>query len=195
MCKNITRVIAGLGIVAGIGLSALPLSSYAASPDVIISVTVGDSGAGTPDCTGTECFIPGTNNPNGQTLTLADKDGAKFALANIADTPDHSGADQSTITTRMIPTIATEMNPITKDAGYGVMVEITGDGAAGYTDILPATAVTLYQPVSATIATIKSEDVTHDSTFEVLHTESYVSATETGTYTNTLTFTSAVNTP
>jgi hypothetical protein len=40
MSKTITKVIAGLGIVAGLGVAALPLTSYAASENVAVSFKV-----------------------------------------------------------------------------------------------------------------------------------------------------------
>lgn len=42
MSKKITKVIAGLGVVAGLGIAALPLSSYAATNNLDVEVTVGE---------------------------------------------------------------------------------------------------------------------------------------------------------
>lgn len=43
MSKTITKVIAGLGVVAGFGAAMLPLSSYAVDKDVTLTVNVGSS--------------------------------------------------------------------------------------------------------------------------------------------------------
>jgi len=94
MTKRITKVIAALGVVAGLGVAALPLGSYAAQ-DQLVSVIVSASGAGTPDCTGNECDIPGTNNATGQTVTIADKDGVRFSLCLTSATGMGTGADET----------------------------------------------------------------------------------------------------
>jgi len=51
MTKRITKVIAALGVVAGLGIAALPLSSYAAERDVIVRFTIqGTIGSIDPNC-------------------------------------------------------------------------------------------------------------------------------------------------
>lgn len=98
-----TKIIAALGVVAGLGVAALPLSTYAAtdSKDVTFSVEVGESislavdnatvatttalAAGqalTSGLTTTATVI--TNAAGGYTLTIADKD----ADTNLVGTTD-----------------------------------------------------------------------------------------------------------
>jgi len=55
MTKVITKVIAGLGIVAGLGVAALPLSSYAAEAFIPVQVTVGSAAGITTPGGGTGC--------------------------------------------------------------------------------------------------------------------------------------------
>ena len=70
MTKNITKIIAGLGVVAGLGIAALPLSSYAANPqNVLVSVTI-EPTAGTvePLCNNSTAPVEGSGGA-GETIT------------------------------------------------------------------------------------------------------------------------------
>ena len=88
MTKNITKIIAGLGIVAGLGVAALPLGTYAANPqDVIVRVTITETvGTVEPKCTtaatsgaagitlpDADCGIEGVSN-TGIRITIKDFD-------------------------------------------------------------------------------------------------------------------------
>ena len=202
MSKTITKVIAALGIVAGLGVAVLPLASYAATPNVIISVTVGDTGAGTPDCSGTSCDIPGTNWPTGQTITFADSDGGTFSLAHTGDVPSNLGSSTTT-GTRVIPTIGSPIATIPANGGYGVKTTTTGDGASGYVvspaaiessyESAPSVNASMWHPVSNSISTYTSNAAVGDVNIAVTHDARYAANTETGTYTNTVSFTTATN--
>lgn len=92
MTKNITKIIAGLGIVAGLGIAALPLSTYAAtnSSNIPIEVTINATvGTVLPDCkdsgvagngeagaaiAAAKCTVEGESNV-GITMTLANANG------------------------------------------------------------------------------------------------------------------------
>ena len=199
MSKTITKVIAALGVVAGLGVAALPLSSYAATnPDVIISVTVTATGAGTPDCevvSGEDvCDVPGTNNEHGQNILFADPD-TKNNLANNDDVLDDSGS--SATGTRVIETITSPvpMSPgLSAGAGYGVFAAITS--GSGYTSTnLGTIAVprTNWLVVSNSIGTFTSSTPVGDVGIKVTSAIDYPISTEAGTYTNTVTLTTSLN--
>ena len=88
MTKRITKVIAALGVVAGLGVAALPLSSYAAETDVLVSVEIKTTtGSIEPDCETSgvdiaggagsiiqgECDIDGSSN-TGILIAIRDTD-------------------------------------------------------------------------------------------------------------------------
>ena len=77
MTKRITKIIAALGVVAGLGIAALPLGSYAApvAEDVLVKITIEPTtGTVDPDCgdaeyagaagaaLNAECEITGSSN-------------------------------------------------------------------------------------------------------------------------------------
>lgn len=88
MSKTITKVIAGIGIVAGIGVAALPLSSYADTEDVTISFKInptvdlfstcgsvnnGSGGISAGGISEVLCEVQYSVN-SGATLSIVDKD-------------------------------------------------------------------------------------------------------------------------
>jgi hypothetical protein len=84
MAKKITKVIAALGVVAGLGIAALPLSSYAEDVDVIVEIlpTIGtvepgcdevDTDGGAGEEIDGECGIAGSSN-TGIKISIKDKD-------------------------------------------------------------------------------------------------------------------------
>ena len=95
MTKKITKVIAALGVVAGLGVAALPLSSYADSTDVEVQVLIGETVViDEPDCTSpssvaagvvadSECEIDISSN-TGVTISIKDKD-ATLVLTGYSD--------------------------------------------------------------------------------------------------------------
>lgn len=83
MTKALTKVMAGLGIVAGLGVAALPLSSYAAADidDILVKVTVNSmftvSASGNIELTNATA----TSSPDGiTTVTVTDNDGGTHAI-------------------------------------------------------------------------------------------------------------------
>lgn len=99
--SKITKTIATLGVVAGLGVAALPLASYAATSDTVtvnalvdtsMSVSLDkDSVSLEPDAGGVPVNTEGTqtitatattNNTNGYKLTLTDGDSTNHYLAN-----------------------------------------------------------------------------------------------------------------
>ncbi len=106
-----TKIIAALGVVAGIGVAALPLTSYAAENDVTVTVNVSSAISQNITSTNTVTLAPNaadtstmkinssisTNDLDGYTITVKDKD-TNTALVHTT-TPAHTiptGAGQPT---------------------------------------------------------------------------------------------------
>jgi len=116
MTKRITKVIAALGVVAGLGVAALPLSSYAAETDVFVAVGI-DTTTGTiePDCKSGgvvasgaagdiiqgECDINGSSNTG---ISIAIRDRNEDSLNQLGLTGDQSP------TPSIIPAIGASLN-------------------------------------------------------------------------------------
>lgn len=103
MTKRITKIIAALGVTTGLGVAALPLSSYAATStdDVTVEVRIEPTtGTVSPECTTAEatvgagedaedtCAIGGSSN-TGITISISDsatgKNGTSLALTGYSD--------------------------------------------------------------------------------------------------------------
>lgn len=184
---KISKILTAATVLGVMGIAVLPVASYA-DGDVIVSVTVGTQND-TGTCTGAAC-TGGGNNATGYTATITDKDGAKFNLANNTDVADNSGT--SSTGTRAIPTISSPMATIASGsaAGYGVKASAntTGIASGAYTGTYtyaPTALSTSWNPVSATIGTVKSASAGLFN-IGITHAEDYSSGIEAGTYTNTL---------
>jgi hypothetical protein len=105
MTKTITKVVAALGVVAGLGVATLPLSSYAAAETVEVQLRINTTtGSISPDCgvptasadhasTATvaagvlaesNCYITGSSN-TGITINIKDTDGTALGLTGYSD--------------------------------------------------------------------------------------------------------------
>jgi len=197
MSKTITKVIAALGVVAGLGVAVLPLASYAATDDVIIQVTIDPTGVSTPDCTGYLCDIPATNS--GQVITIADKDGTMFSLCENTQTGCTTDTGSSnTSANYVIRTITSELASLTHGQGtgigYGVKSSLTGTGAGGYVASGTSTTGILggnWLPVSASIGTYTAATAVDTVELAISRAADWAVTNIPGTYTNTLSITTA----
>lgn len=196
--SKMTKTIAALGVVAGLGVAALPLSSYAAvvtdSTDVTLNAVVGEAISVTTNAAddtvtinnvtanqdakeGSTVLTIQTNNANGYTLTIEDAD-ATTALKDASNT-SYAG-------------IATLKSGATLDkgtTGWGFKASTTTDGVTAnltnWTGI-KTTAQTLATRASGATAT-DGDQVT--LTFGVV-VDSTVPA---GTYSDVVTLTATTN--
>jgi len=108
MTKSITKVIAALGVVAGLGVAVLPLSSYADSKDVTVQITIeATTGTVNPGCTTAsdsggageiieaDCSMTGSSN-TGVKISIADKDSNLNLVGNQSPTPENIPALSAT---------------------------------------------------------------------------------------------------
>lgn len=189
--SKMTKTIAALGVVAGLGVAALPLSSYAAQREVEISANVLGSIAITTDAEGESDTATGTlhlgdvtpgssvvsealsvtvstNSDKGYDLTLIDKN-ADASLVNKADA------------TQKIPTATTVAQGKT---AWGVR---GGDLGTSSWKAVPASGdVALTVKENAGGATLTDGSETTVVTFGVSVAEGAVAA---GEYTSTVIFT------
>ncbi len=199
MSKTLTKVIAALGVVAGLGVAALPLSSYAADADLPVTVVVEKTGAGAPECTGTGCTIPGTNDPKGQNVTIKDKDTA-LSLCQSAVADGAAGAPAcanmagtSATGVTAIPTLAGEVatlttGPAATPRGWGIKFNaMTGYTASG-------TMTSMFQPAkNSVMGTYTSSGAVGNQEFGIIVEAEYATNTTPGTYTDTLQVTTTIN--
>lgn len=127
--KNITKLIAGLGVVAGLGAAMLPLGSYAASEqNVELSVTVGQALS--------VALSGSTHAISNMAVNTADTNTMKDTVSVTCNSPQgyslklaNTTADTALKTTdgKSIPALAAEgpLNPGT--SAWGVQIDGTGN--------------------------------------------------------------------
>lgn len=150
--SKITKTIAALGVVAGLGVAALPLASYAATTqDIVVKATIGESLTVTAPTSATVELTPtngaaaveksssvtvNTNHLSGFTLNIKDSDAetgltgtggtiaAGTTLDGTASAWAYKGGDKATYTAITATDVAlkTTSAPTTAD---GETVEIT----------------------------------------------------------------------
>lgn len=194
MAKTLTKVVAGLGIVAGLGVAIAPLATYAAQ-DVLISVTVNEED-NTGDCTGASC-TGGGNNGLGYTITIEDGDGVKFNLSNNtldAGSNDNEGATSGGFApigaaTTALPTTWTG-NVYGLKFSAGASSTYTGN----YTGTLAETNAISekYFPVAAEVGTLITA-TPGEVEVSVATGEHHDSTIANGVYTNTISIAFAAN--
>jgi len=182
MSKTITKAIAVLGVIAGLGVAILPLSSYAATSDLPIALSVLASGAGDPDCDPTpaqtvNCDVPGTNNPTGQNIVINDKDSR---LALCLDSVNSQSASSENCTTHL-----------------GATVSLTTWGT--YNDVIPTISAAINNTEAAFTANGGRNAVASPRGYGVRFTEGVASVPQYGTPTipasNTAYFLPVTTTP
>ena len=182
MTKFITRSIAVLGVVAGIGVAALPAMSYAASNDVELSVTVQSTLAGeTAICK--DGLTPATIGA-GTSTTLScgisyQSNGA--ATVSIKDEDETLNLVSGSNTIAPISTAAADVTG--EGWGYKFTVGNAGADSGGLTATNDQ-----YNPITAEDFTIASNTapLTSAATGTFEFKVSTQSGTEAGTYTDTV---------
>lgn len=185
---TITKIAAVLGIIAGLGVSAMPLTSYAAPQDVEVKVTINSTIGGTGvNCTEAStsgaagvqlsevCTYSASSN-NGLTIAIKDKD----AVLNLV-----SGVN----TIAPIASAETATGNLTKN-GWGYKFgNITGVAGVAGTN----SNAEKFTPITASNVTVFTTStagaVAGDFTFAAKTPESQA----TGTYTDVVTITTTAN--
>jgi len=189
MSKTITKVIAALGVVAGLGVAVLPLASYAASEssDLVVFINVTATGVAPPDCnTGSGiCDIPGTNNTYGQTVFVKDKDSNYYLCLDTVCTLNQgaSAASVNAIPPISGPLASLTSGPSTTPAGYGVQYTMAG---GAYTSDFTTGQDAYFHPVSSNIVTYTALAPVADTTLATVTRGTYATNTTPGTHSNTL---------
>lgn len=157
MSKTITKVIAGLGIAAGLGVAVLPLSSYALNQDVTVNFKVNptlsgneticsaaDGGALAAGTVATvDCAINYSAN-GGASVSIKDKDANNSLVGkNVANTIAAFAADAD----------LADLTPGTEGWGYKFTATTPGAAAGGLTAIAAAAN---YNGVPAAALTVGS---------------------------------------
>jgi hypothetical protein len=120
---KISKLILGAGALGVLGITALPLTSYAATADVTLSVTINASDSSS-----------GGNNATGYVWVVSDKDGTKKNLA-LGDATGGASGGLALIANKVAKTTG-----VTANNSYGfevIYTNGTGTATAGYafTDI------------------------------------------------------------
>lgn len=114
MSKTITKVIAGIGIVAGLGAAVLPISSYALAQDVDVSFkinptlsggeticasasNVADGGIAAGTTAEVECDISYSAN-GAASVSIVDKDGSNSLVGTTASNTIAAFSDSENLT-------------------------------------------------------------------------------------------------
>ena len=181
MSKTITKVIAGIGIVAGLGLAALPLSSYAA--DVAVSFTIKPTLAAAP----TICASASATAVNANTVATVDCT-VKYSANGGASVSIKDKDSTLTLTSGANTISAITTNPASLTAGtegWGYKFAATTPGAG--TGGLTAVAST-YSGITASAVTVGSNTA---PVTDALGTFTFAAATAlttpAGTYSDTVT--------
>lgn len=191
--SKMTKTIAALGVVAGLGVAALPLSSYAAQREVEISANVLSAIAVSTDAEGETSTTKGT-------LNLGDvTPGSSEATKDLAVTVSTNSTTGYTLTLKDAATDASLMNgankiPAGATVGQGETAWGVRGAADGNSDLDEETWVAV--PASnKTALTIRNKDAgalegnaeTTSVTFGVSVADD--GNTPAGTYTSTVIFT------
>ena len=183
MTKFITRSIAVLGVVAGIGVAALPAMSYAASSDVELSVTVQSTLSGEPTiCTGG--LTPATIGA-GASTTLSCKISYQSNGAATVSIKDKDSTLDLTSDSNTIAPISVAAADVTGEGwGYKFSVDEAGATSGGLTATNDQ-----YNPITASDFTVASNTapLTSAATGTFDFKVSTLSSTEAGTYKDTVT--------
>ncbi len=187
--SNITKAIAALGVVAGLGVAALPLSSYAvesgpvkvtAVVDNTISVTANDTevNLGTvmpngPVSSASTTVTVATTNETGYTLVVKDADERTGLYKNNAD------GSLNTTDGKFIPAGA----PAKGTTAWGVRA----DAAAAYQGVTP------YSGAGVELKKTTASATTAGDTTSVDFGVSVNTGFESGTYTGEVVFVATVN--
>jgi len=148
---TISKIAAVLGVVAGLGVAALPISTFAASENITVSITVDSSlGGDTTICTDAgeaggpgapieaACELEGSSN-NGLTISIEDYD----ADLNLRITPEVNISTDPYIA----PISAAEVAAGFSQYGWGYRyIDTTGVGAGKATVTNNAT---YFRPITA----------------------------------------------
>ncbi|MDO4759403.1 MAG: hypothetical protein Q4A30_01280 [Candidatus Saccharibacteria bacterium] len=192
-----TKIIAALGVVAGIGVAALPLSTFAANTaDVTVKVMIGeqlslsmDLAASDTEQTMTASEIKtdemkstakvSTNHAAGYTLTVIDKD-TNTALVNESNP------------SATIPAIAVEGALSSGTAAWGLQVDSAYPGTtistAQWSPIPASTSTALVVRNSGALATAVSDEAS-----VVKYGVSTAAGQASGTYSDIITYTVTAN--
>lgn len=149
MTKTITKIIAGLGVVAGLGIAALPLSTYAntsASKNIPVTVTINDTiGTVEPSCTstagqgaagaviGSVCEIDGSSNA-GITIKLKATSSTALTHSDTSTTIAAIGATANLTDAAFIGGGATEGWGFKFDAGSTANLNVSDTSGTGGTN-------------------------------------------------------------
>lgn len=148
--KNITKIVAGLGVVAGLGAAMLPLGTYAAnSKDVQLKVTVGsiltleedaanstkelNLGLGAADSTSLKsAFKVSTNNAGGYDVTVKGKEASADMVNGSNTIPAQSGLPVAGTAGWALKDASG--NWVAANGNAGTAVTVKSNGAAAFED-------------------------------------------------------------
>ena len=201
MTKNITKIIAGLGIVAGLGIAALPLSTYAGSDDIVVRVTIDETvGTVEPDCStsaapagaagvplDSTCGIDGVSN-TGIRILLKDFD----SNLNLVGQSGPAATGPATIAPIGATANLADINATTAASG-GWGYQFVVNGAVGLTK---NPAHTGWNGITASDVMLASSTapVDLDTNTPALNFRTFTPASQTpGVYEDTVTVTVSVN--
>lgn len=143
MSKTITKVIAGLGIVAGLGVAALPLSSYALDQNVTVSFKVNPTLGGNETVCTTTVPNPG-NLAAGTTATVACEigysanGGASVSIVDADGTNNLAGTGSNSIPA--LSATANQSSLVAGTAGWGYKFVVDDAGGTGGLAAIPTAA-------------------------------------------------------
>ena len=197
---KISKLILGAGALGVLGIAALPVTSYGASQEVELSVTISGSDSAN-----------GGNNPNGYVWLINDKDGGTTSLASTGTDGAASGG------LALVGSKVDTSTGITTDNTYGFQVNYTNDtgsvdggtvftdGSGAYfygSDLLVAGAASSVTNTSTPVAVSTSAAGTVNVSIPALNGNAaggansaykYDTTLTPGTYKNTLTITALPN--
>ncbi|MFV0485421.1 MAG: hypothetical protein ACK5MU_04345 [Candidatus Saccharimonadales bacterium] len=173
MSKNIVKILAGIGVVAGLGMAVVPISSYAASQDVDVSFKINATLGGSESiCTSASnvagggiaagltsevtCVINYSAN-GGASVSIVDKDGTNTLVgANASNTiaAFSTTANLTGLTGGGTAGWGYKFAATTPGAGTGGLTAITN--AANYNGVPTGTALTVGSntaPVTSAVGT------------------------------------------
>lgn len=212
-----TKIIAGLGVVAGLGVAALPIASFAASTvagEVQLDVEVNEAiamtilGNGDNGTAGVDTYTPtGASTIDGHAVgTLYDPTDLQTSSSTVSLLPNSADTTTATSAITVYTNAASGFTLSVKDADSTTALVNADDNTATIpagTNIVAGTAawgykggsVTNFAAISATDAQVHSQSspTTNGQTINMTYGVSTASDQKTGTYSDTIIYTATTN--
>ena len=196
-----TKIIAALGVAAGLGIAALPAATFAAtSVEVPLKVTIDDvlslSGVTTGDFASTTGITleAGQNDAQSQTVWTATSNDTDGWTVTVAPTTNGSNV-LTNATNETIDPFATEVTDLSENttSGWGIKLNNLADGVSAATSAFTTTGFKGVTTGPDQVVTSSAPSGTAGKNFTTIYGVDLADDQAAGVYAGSITFTIAAN--